>query len=192
MGNQDDLFPAKRLEAFEMARNVEVKAKVNDHRELRRITAALADGDSTILEQTDTFFSIQRGRLKLREIQDSGAELIYYERPNRSGPKTSTYDRYPVSDPNTLLGFLSKALGAIGVVKKQRELFLVGRTRVHLDNVEGLGSFMELEVVLHPEESVADGEIEAQKLMDNLGIKSSDLVSVAYVDLLTGESNQES
>ena len=90
--------------------------------------------------------------------------------------------------PDSLRNLLTQAFGIRGVVRKNRTLFLVGNTRVHLDEVEGLGSFMELEVVLGPEEGEAEGQAIAVDLMARLGIKESDLVEQAYIDLLEGRA----
>ncbi|MEJ2144810.1 MAG: class IV adenylate cyclase, partial [Acidobacteriota bacterium] len=78
------------------------------------------------------------------------------------------------------------ALGVIGRVRKRRRLYLAGNTRIHLDEVEGLGSFLELEVVLSGSQTVAEGEAVAQSLMRELGIPESDLIQGAYVDLIEG------
>ncbi len=88
-----------------------------------------------------------------------------------------------VDDGAALRQLLSETLGTIGRVQKRRQLFLVGRTRVHLDEVEGLGEFVELEVVLQPGEDHANGQVEAARLMEQLGIEPGDLVRQAYVDL---------
>ena len=82
---------------------------------------------------------------------------------------------------------MSLALGVRGVVRKKRTLYLVGQTRVHLDEVEGLGDFMELEVVLHPGQSDAEGQVIARDLMTRLGVAEKDLLEGAYMDLLEGK-----
>src|SRR5205823_5381733 len=110
--------------------------------------------------------------------------LIFYRRANQQGPKESFYLRSPTSAPDELRESLALAYGAVGRVKKRRTLFLVGRTRVHLDQVEALGEFLELEVVLGDGERSENGAREAQRLMDTLGIDTSQLVEQAYVDLL--------
>jgi len=111
-------------------------------------------------------------------------ELIYYQRPDTAGPKTSFYVCTPTSDPDGLREVLTLAHGQMGRVRKQRLVYLVGRTRVHLDEVEGLGSFVELEVVLADDEPVEAGEVEAYRLMHALGIQECDLLEVSYLDLL--------
>ena len=129
-----------------MARNVEIKARIADPASLRARVTALATAPPAVLSQTDTFFVVPRGRLKLRELGDGAGQLIFYERPDRPGPKTSSYTRVACADPRALAAMLGAALGVRGVVHKRRELFLAGRTRIHLDDVRGLGHFLELEV----------------------------------------------
>ena len=165
--------------------NIEIKARVEDLGFLRERVQAIASGEASILRQEDTFFKVPSGRLKLRVIDASQAELIYYDRDDATGPTRSEYLISPVGDPDALKAVLSVALGVRGVVRKKRELFMIGRTRVHLDDVEGLGPFMELEVVLAPEESPEAGQAEAQKLLEALSIQSGDLVDKAYIDLLS-------
>jgi len=167
-----------------VARNVEIKARVADLARLRERVGALATAPPRVLHQTDTFFRVPRGRLKLREFGDGTGELIFYERPDRPGPKLSSYCIAPCSDPVALAALLRRALGVRGVVAKRRELFLVGRTRVHLDEVRGLGCYLELEVVLAEGEAEAAGEAEARALLGRLGLSPAELVGSAYVDLL--------
>lgn len=167
-----------------MPRNVEIKARVAD---LSRIRARLADlgGQNTHeLVQVDTFFNVPNGRLKLREFGDGTAELISYHREDQSGPKLSCYERVACENPKRLSKALAKVLGVRGVVRKRRQVTLIGRTRIHLDEVENLGSFVELEVVLNDEELVSKGEQVAQDLLVELGIPGSCLLAMAYIDLL--------
>ena len=172
-----------------MAANVEIKARVADLGALRARAAALADGPPERLEQRDTFFVVPAGRLKLREFGDGTAELIQYERRDADGPKLSRYRRLDVPDPAGMRAALTDALGRRAVVAKTREVFLSGRTRIHLDKVAGLGGFMELEVVLAEGEDAAAGEAEARDLRAQLGIAPADLVTGAYVDLLEAAGN---
>ncbi|PTN38238.1 class IV adenylate cyclase [Desulfonatronum sp. SC1] len=167
-----------------MARNVEIKARSRDVVSQGRIAARLAEGPSVLIEQEDTFFHVPRGRLKLREFGDGMGELIEYDRPDSLGPKQSTYIRSPTSEPHSLKAALAAALGVRAVVKKRRTLFFAEQARIHLDDVAGLGRFIELEVVLRPEQTEAEGRTIADRLMSELGIEASDLVAGAYVDLL--------
>ncbi|XP_053800231.1 uncharacterized protein LOC128788915 [Vidua chalybeata] len=141
-------------------------------------------GAGQVLLQTDTFFRVPRGRLKLRRTQDGRGELIFYERPDSAGPKLSRFSITPTADPEGLQAVLSQSLGVLGTVRKERLLFLLGQTRLHLDRVQGLGDFLELEVVLRPEQSEEDGQRLARELLRELGVGERDLVSGAYLDLL--------
>jgi adenylate cyclase class IV len=136
------------------------------------------------LLQDDTFFTCERGRLKLRALSANEGQLIFYQRANHIGPKESFFLMAPTSSPDTLREALSLAYGQAGRVRKQRTLYHIGRTRVHLDRVEALGHFLELEVVLAESEPSAAGVAEAHKLMAALGIALTHLVAGAYVDLL--------
>jgi adenylate cyclase class IV len=167
-----------------MARNVEIKARVDELGAIRAKVAALASSPGEILQQTDTFFSVPEGRLKVREFPDGSGELIAYERPNQPGPKVSSYTRFACTNARDLTVTLSRVLPIRGTVVKQREMFLIGRTRVHLDRVDGLGGFVELEVVLAAGEPVENGKREAHGLLDALDIPQSALASEAYIDLL--------
>lgn len=167
-----------------MARNVEIKARADDLVSLRSKVLPLTLAPPEVLVQHDTFFAVPRGRLKLRTFSDGAGELIFYERPDHAGPRESSYVRYRCPDPAALSALLAQALGVRGVVEKRREVFLVGRTRIHLDDVRGLGTFMEIEVVLREGEAVTDGEPVVYHLLAALGIPESSLVEQAYIDLL--------
>lgn len=167
-----------------MARNIEIKAKAPDPSDLEaRVRAVASDGPS-VIEQDDTFFNCPSGRLKLRQFNPESGELIFYIRDDLAGPKTSHYVRSPTLAPGTLRDALQQAYGVLGRVRKRRTLYLVGRTRVHLDDVDGLGHFVELEVVLEDGEYLEAGIAVANSLMDKLGIAADGLVEGAYLDLL--------
>lgn len=170
-----------------MARNVEVKARIDSVEALLARARALADGPEQRIEQDDTFFACAHGRLKLRDFGDGRGELIHYERADTEGPKLSDYVRAPTSDPSALREALARAHGVIGRVRKSRLLLLVGATRIHLDRVEGLGDFMELEVVLRDGQPVAEGEAIAAALMAQLGVPDDQRLAGAYLDLLAGQ-----
>ena len=165
--------------------NIEIKARIADRRGIEKRAAALADSGPEVIRQEDTFFRVLQGRLKLRFFSSQRGELIYYEREDRAGPKPSSYVRIQTNQPEELKTALAKALGIAGIVRKVRSVYLVGKTRIHLDKVEGLGEFLELEVVLSGRQSLHHGRKIAERLMECLGVKKSELVSGAYVDLLT-------
>ena len=167
-----------------MPSNVEIKARVADLPMVASLVAAMTETPPQTLQQRDTFFGCSTGRLKLRELETGDGELIFYARPNVTGAKQSDYEITPVADAVTLKSVLRHALGQTVVVEKTRVIYLVGQTRVHLDTVEGLGTFLELEVVLRPDQSPAAGREIAAELMSRLGVREVDLVATAYADML--------
>lgn len=167
-----------------MARNIEIKARVASLAAVESLAAALSGKEPVAIAQDDTFFACPDGRLKLRAFSDGTGELIFYRRADDTGPKESFYVISPTSSPDTLRDALGLAYGVIGRVRKQRLLFMAGRTRIHLDRVEGLGEFLELEVVLRDGESAEAGMAEARELLASLRITPEQLVPGAYLDLL--------
>jgi len=167
-----------------MARNVEIKARIKSVDSVLPKAAALADNGPVEIIQDDTFFACQNGRLKLRVFSPSEGQLIFYRRADQIGPKESFYLISPTTAPDTLREALSLAYGQVGRVRKNRTLFLLGRTRIHLDRVEGLGDFLELEVVLSDGEQAETGEVIARDLMEKIGVLPDQLIEGAYIDLL--------
>jgi predicted adenylyl cyclase CyaB len=167
-----------------MPRNIEIKARTDDRSALLRAVEAVADRGPYELHQTDTFFRCAEGRLTLREFGDSPGELISYQRADGAGPRESVYFVAPVPEPETTRRILSVSNGVLGVVKKRRLLYLVGQTRVHLDEVQGLGDFVELEVVLREGQSIDEGVVVANNLMRVLDIDPGRLIRQTYFDLL--------
>lgn len=166
-----------------MPANIEIKARARDFEAIKSRAARLSDTPVRIIPQEDTFFNTPQGRLKLRVLSEE-AELIYYTRPNQHGPKRSDYHIAHISDAENLKCVLELAYGIRGIVKKTRYLYLAGQTRIHLDDVQGLGQFMELEVVMEEGQSDAQGQKIAEDLMSALGVESADLIDGAYMDLL--------
>ncbi len=167
-----------------MARNIEIKARVESIDSMSPRAAALADAGPIELVQDDTFFACQRGRLKLRVLAPDKGELIFYRRADLRGPKESFYLLSPTADPDTLRETLSLAYGQVGRIRKKRTLYLVGRTRIHLDRIEGLGDFIELEVVMEQDEDLKNGQATALEIMRQLNIFPEQLVEGSYIDLL--------
>ena len=167
-----------------MPANIEIKAVADDLDRIRTVAVGIATEPGQMLHQVDVFFRVHGGRLKLRSFSAGSGELIYYERPDRPGARQSRYQIYATSQPQELRSLLAAALDETVIVKKKREVFLVGQTRIHLDEVDELGTFVEVEVVLKPGQSAAEGQQIVVDLMHKLGIEESDLVSCAYADLL--------
>ena len=185
-----------------------MKARIesSEFEALKKRAALIATEGPVELIQIDTFFYVNEGRLKLREFADGTAELIAYHRPDREGPKTSDYVRSNC-DGKTMLSALTRSLGVIGVVKKERTVFFVDQTRIHLDRVDGLGTFLELEVVLgeptesseenlpnanHAQTLVQNGDKVAHDILTRLEVDQSSLVSGAYLDLLVSKAEKNS
>lgn len=167
-----------------MARNIEIKARIASIEALMPKARALAQRDAELIAQDDTFFRVPHGRLKLREFADGSAELIHYHRADTVDAKLSDYRRVTAPDAGALREALERALGLLGRVRKQRWLLLAGQTRIHLDRVEGLGEFVELEVVLRDDQTEGDGARIADQLMHELGLARAERIAGAYLDLL--------
>ncbi|MEI8318462.1 MAG: class IV adenylate cyclase [Planctomycetia bacterium] len=166
-----------------MPTNVEIKARVHDPA-IAALARRLSDAPPETVHQRDTFFGCPHGRLKLRELGSGGSELIWYDRPDTAGSKRSDYRLAAVADPAALRVILERAYGVTQLVEKTRTLCLVGQTRIHLDEVVGLGSFVELEVVLHDGQPESEGHQIAAELMARLGIAATDLLTGAYAEML--------
>ena len=171
-----------------MPTNVEIKARVHDLAALAALARRLSDAPPENFHQRDTFFECSHGRLKLREIGSGESELIWYDRPDTAGSKRSDYRLAAVADPAALRAVLERAHGVTRIVEKTRMLCRVGQTRIHLDEVVGLGSFVELEVVLHDGQPEPEGHRIAAELMARLGIAANDLLTGAYAEMLPREA----
>ncbi|MEO5734237.1 MAG: class IV adenylate cyclase [Rubrivivax sp.] len=176
-----------------MPRNIEIKVRIDSVDALLPTAlkvAACAQAES--IEQDDSFFTVPHGRLKLRQFADGSAELIQYHRPDTGDARASDYVRVPVPDPGALRTALARSLGLKGRVHKRRWLVLAATgpctTRIHLDRVERLGDFMELEVVLADGQSDADGTRIAETLMQALGLADAERLAGAYLDLLPDQN----
>jgi len=167
-----------------MAWNIEIKARIESVESLVPLVARIAAEGPTEIFQDDTFFACSAGRLKLRAFSEHDGQLIFYQRADSAGPKESFYVISPTSSLETLRQALSLAYGVVGRVRKHRTLFMVGRTRIHLDKVDGLGDFLELEVVLAEGEPQTSGIAVANELLGKLAIPQSQLIDKAYVDML--------
>ncbi len=167
-----------------MPTNIEIKALVHDMTRLKAQVTAISDTAGEHIPQEDIFFHSPHGRLKLRILAPDRGQLIYYDRPDQTGPKQSDYFITNTAEPETLTDVLSRTYGIRGIVRKIRWLYWIGDTRIHLDQVEGLGPFLEFEVVLADGQTIQDGQAIAAELMSRLNIADSDLIDGAYIDLL--------
>jgi len=164
--------------------NIEIKATCNDPvfiRDYLLENGAVFKGTD---EQTDTYFNAARGRLKLREgnIENN---LIFYERIDQQGPKKSHFHLVKVDDAKGLKEALSKSIGVKAVVKKNREIYYIGNVKFHIDEVPGLGSFVEIEAGdMLADKSEAQLKQQCDFYLKEFGIKPGDLIEVSYSDML--------
>lgn len=175
-----------------MPSNVEIKASVRDPGRMQALVEKAAGSPVRIIHQEDIFFRSGSGRLKLRILSDDSGELIYYRRPDTVGARISEYTVYRTDSPRQLRTLLAQALGETVTVRKKRELYMAGQTRIHLDEVEDLGTFLELEVVLQPGQNFEEGFRIAGELFEELEIDETDLVACAYSDLIAMKGGPES
>ncbi len=168
--------------------NVEIKAKYSDPDFARNYLVNHQAEFKGVDFQTDTYFNVQHGRLKLREgnIENN---LIYYERGDQTGPKNSNFNLIKVEDAAGLKEALKKSIGIKIIVVKKREIYYINNVKFHLDVVEGLGSFIEIEAgnILA---RLSEDELREQceYYLSELKIDQADLIEKSYSDmLLVGE-----
>ncbi len=164
---------------------VELKARVGDHEFLRKKLSALGAEYTGTFQQSDLYFKVPEGRLKLREVENNGtAELIYYERENIAGPKSDDAFILKVQEPEDLKKILKKILTPLIVIEKVREIYQYQGTQIHLDTVKKLGKFIEFERQTADDSSmVKKDQSILEKLMETLEIDSSNLETLSYSDL---------
>lgn len=168
--------------------NIEIKARTEKAAQIRQYLTNKGAEFRGIDRQTDTYFNVSNGRLKLREgnIENN---LIWYQRNNQPGPKQSDFLLTPVSDAATLKQSLSNALGIKVIVVKKREIYFIGNVKFHIDQLEGLGSFVEVEASNKTE------DLPVEKLQEQceyyrvaFEIKDEDLLQYSYSDMLLNKS----
>jgi predicted adenylyl cyclase CyaB len=167
-----------------MPRNIEAKFRDVDLHALRDAALAMGADDRGELRQADTFFRCANGRLKLRDFGTGVGELICYSRPDATASRASDYQISRTAEPDTLLEVLEIALGVVGRVRKRRNLLLWRNVRIHLDQIDGLGDFAELESVIGEAADEATARANLDAVIDGLGLRDATRVAVAYVDLI--------
>jgi homotetrameric cytidine deaminase len=165
-----------------LRRNVEIKARDADPAATLERALALGATDEGVVRQRDTYFGRARGRLKLRGQSTGAAQLIAYERPDAGEARTSAYRLVDVRDPLELREALDAALGTLVVVEKRRHLVLYENVRIHLDEVEDLGTFVELEAVAPPTSDLSRERALVARLTEQLAL--GEPVAGSYSDLL--------
>jgi predicted adenylyl cyclase CyaB len=165
-------------------RNLERKVRNADLAAARAALQAMGARHEGVQHQTDTYFQARAGRLKLREMEGQQAVLIWYDRPENAEVRTSAYYLVPVPDPALLRAALAGALGVRGEVRKQRDVWHWHNVRAHLDEVEGLGTFVEFEAVLAPGETEESSQERLKELSARLALQPGDTLRASYAELL--------
>lgn len=163
--------------------NIEIKARLRDREGVER-TARKLGACVGMDHQIDTYFRSPRGRLKLRESSPGGAQLVPYLRPDQSGPKRSDYLVVPVADPVLCKRLFSEILGVDIVVDKMRTIYLIENVRVHIDDVNGLGQFFELEAVYDDPQRERKERQKVRMLLKKFGIADDDLIEGSYREMI--------
>jgi len=165
---------------------VELKARVGDHEFLRTKLSALGAEYTGTFQQSDLYFKVPEGRLKLREVENNGnVELIYYERENIAGPKSDDAFILKVQEPEDLKKILKKILTPLIVIEKVREIYQYQGTQIHLDTVKKLGKFIEFERQTADDPKIIEKDQQIlEKLMEKLEINPSNLETLSYSDLV--------
>ena len=167
-------------------KNIEIKSPLTDRPGTEERLRSLGAKHEWTRRQVDTFFNSPSGWLKLREAEGCQAELISYRRSvEDSGPRESDYHILRIDEASELLSVLESSLGSLGRVEKRRALWIHRNTRIHLDRVEGLGDFLELETVLAGIDS-AEGTAESEEVIHLLKLDRKSFISVPYLELLQG------
>jgi predicted adenylyl cyclase CyaB len=167
-----------------MAINIEIKARTAHAAGIRNYLLENGAEFRGIDQQLDTYFRVPQGRLKLRQGNIENA-LISYKRNNESGPRQSEFNLLPVADGNDLKLLLERALGIIAVVKKQREIYYIDNVKFHIDFLESLGEFVEIEATDQNGARPVDNlRQQCEFYMRQFSIRDADLVNVSYSDML--------
>jgi adenylate cyclase class IV len=171
-----------------LRRNLELKAVDPDPERSLRTCKGLGAEDRGTLLQLDTYFNVPKGRLKLRQERDAVSHLIAYERSDAAVQRESRYRIVEVPEGSHLRAALAGVLGIAAVVRKSRRLFLCDGVRIHLDSVEGLGDFIELEAVADPgDEDLRRHEARLSDLRHAFEIEGAELIGESYCDLVAGK-----
>ncbi|MFO8029003.1 MAG: class IV adenylate cyclase [Cyclonatronaceae bacterium] len=180
-------------------RNIEIKARCRDHEHIRRVLMENRADYKGLDQQTDTYYRVGSGRLKLREGRIEN-NLIHYHRQDSTGPKKSAVTLFPLKqdkygDPGTihpLKKILADVLGILMVVVKRREIYFIDNIKFHLDTVDGLGRFVEIEAI------DTDGAIGEDRLHDQcrrfirlFDISGEDMVAGSYSDMMAENSGRD-
>jgi adenylate cyclase, class 2 len=166
-------------------KNLEIKAPVKNLTACRKIAADYCKNDKSVLHyfegQEDIYYSVKRGRLKLRIINGISGTLIYYNRSNKTGTRVSNYYLAQTGTPSEMDAIMTGLFGKLITINKKREIFISDNVRIHLDSVKGLGKYLEFEVIFN---SINSAGRAMKKLINTFGLDEETFIKHSYSDLL--------
>lgn len=168
--------------------NIELKAKYSRFAYARKCVLKLGGDHHETIHQTDVYFRIPDGRMKLRYIRGASGYLVFYKRNDNPEPRASEYYIYDTKNPEALEKVLTKAHGMLAKVQKKREVHLIDNVRIHLDDVNGLGQFIEFEAVLSSEKSAVEEKQKLENYMKLFAIDHTKLQAISYLDMVLAQS----
>jgi predicted adenylyl cyclase CyaB len=164
-----------------MSFNVEIKARIERGERIREVLRRRGAEFVGVDHQVDTYFRVPRGRLKLREGNIENY-LVFYEREDKKGPKESVVTLYRHEPGSNLKEILERALGVLVVVEKDREVYYIDNIKFHIDSVEGLGSFVEIEAIAPKKENRLYQQV--KEYMGLFGVSEEDMLAGSYSDMV--------
>jgi len=165
-------------------RNIELKAVDPDPPRSREVCRTIGAVDHGVIRQRDTYLDVRNGGLKLRDESPGRPHLIQFERADARDARPSCYRIAEIDDDGFLRAALEAALGIRGIVDKRRHLFLWNTVRIHLDEVVGLGRFIELEAVAPPESDLTREHQLVVELRAAFSITDDRLCAAGYASQL--------
>ena len=164
-----------------MKKNLEIKYKPGNSREISYITGLLKNYSHTTEKQTDIYYKTDKGRLKLRIINETEGNLILYNRAEKKNKRISKYTISKTKDYRELDFILRKQFGVLVTVSKKREVYVYNNVRVHIDTVKGLGKFLEIEIIY---DEISKAKNQMKLLISDLKLDENKFIKVSYSDLL--------
>lgn len=165
-------------------KNIELKSACTDLRLAKQKCKQIKAKYKGILNQTDTYFNVNPGRLKMRNVNNRKFELIYYSRIGKGSQMQSDYEIIKLSGDKEIKSILKNTIGIKGIVKKKRELYIYENVRIHLDTVSMLGTFLEFEIVCRNRKDLKEAPRKMNYLKKVFEIKQRNLISKSYIDLI--------
>ena len=164
-----------------MKKNLEIKYKFGNLKEISYVTGILKNYSHTTEIQTDIYYKTNKGRLKLRIINDTEGSLILYNRAEKKNKRISKYTISKTKDYRELDFILRKQFGLLVTVSKKREVYVYNNVRVHIDTVKGLGKFLEIEIIY---DEISKAKNQMKLLISGLKLDENKFIKVSYSDLL--------